>query len=265
MKFVSVFLACLSISIFFAQKQDTLFVFYDLNKDVLNSKEQLKLNDFVENYTNSIEIIEIRTFCDTSASFEYNKNLAERRLKNVESCFGSIAIKSKLAIGETPQNQNGYNAAYGRRAEIVFALKDDIGFTTNQPKKSIQTGDPFLDFINNESVTETTIRLSILFYTNSDIHYPEFDKELVHLYQFMRDNPNISAHIRGHVCCGDDYTLSSNRAFKVYKYLKSHNISTDRLSFKGYSNSIPEIYPEVTEYDKLRNRRVDIIFRKKID
>ena len=37
-------------------------------------------------------------------------------------------------------------------------------------------------------------------------------------------------------------------------------IDKSRLSFKGYSNTAPAVFPEKKEEDEQRNRRVDFIF-----
>jgi flagellar motor protein MotB len=39
-------------------------------------------------------------------------------------------------------------------------------------------------------------------------------------------------------------------------------IHPDRLDFKGFNRTVPVVYPEVTEEDQQRNRRVDVVFSK---
>jgi flagellar motor protein MotB len=57
--------------------------------------------------------------------------------------------------------------------------------------------------------------------------------------------------------------VSEKRAKAVYDYLTKNEIDSSRLNFKGFSNTIPLIYPEITDEDSQRNRRVDIIFKLK--
>jgi outer membrane protein OmpA-like peptidoglycan-associated protein len=83
---------------------------------------------------------------------------------------------------------------------------------------------------------------------------------LIYLKNTMQTYPQFQAHIRGHVCCGNKMSISMRRARTVYKYLVKNGISKDRLSFKGYSNTKPLVYPEKTQEDREANRRVDIIF-----
>lgn len=88
--------------------------------------------------------------------------------------------------------------------------------------------------------------------------YPYLD----YLRATLVKNPDLSAHIRGHVCCGPNFRISNARAKTVYKYLIKHGISKTRLSYKGYSNNEPVVWPEKTNDDRKSNRRVDIIFKK---
>lgn len=262
---VFIFLILIETTIVNAQDSDTLFIFFELNADRLNSTEQQKLDNFVLQNKGQIKAVHINTYCDTSASTSYNKDLSNRRLINLNAAFDSIEISSSNTYGEVSNVKGQYNAEFARRAEVIYSLipNNSLNSTDTKVKPRVK-GNAYEEFMADTSVRQVTIRLSILFYTNVDIYYSEFEGELKQLHEFMRDNVNVRAHIRGHVCCGDDYNLSSNRAYKIYKYLKSRGIDTSRLSFKGYSNKIPEVSPEVTDYDKLRNRRVDIIFTKEI-
>ncbi len=91
---------------------------------------------------------------------------------------------------------------------------------------------------------------------------PESYPYLEYLNATLLKHQELSAHIRGHVCCGKNQRISNKRAKAVYKYLVKHGISKDRLSYKGYSNTIPVAWPEKTMEDRKANRRVDIIFKK---
>jgi outer membrane protein OmpA-like peptidoglycan-associated protein len=263
--FLFAFLALMGYTFLNAQDSHTLFLFFELNADQLNSSEQQKLDYFLLQNKAQINSVHINTYCDTSASSLYNKGLSNRRLINLNSEFNSIQISSSNTYGEVSNVKGDYDASFARRAEVIYSLiPTNSQNSTNTKVKPREKGNAFDEFMADTTMMTTTIRLSILFYTNVDTYYSEFEGELKQLHEFMRDNVNVRAHIRGHVCCGDDYNLSSNRAYKIYKHLKSRGIDPSRLSFKGYSNKIPEVSPEVTEYDKLRNRRVDIIFTKEI-
>lgn len=91
---------------------------------------------------------------------------------------------------------------------------------------------------------------------NIDMNYQYV---LEHLYELATQDTSLYIHVRGHVCCGPAYRLSKKRAKKVYKYLKKLGVPKDRLSYKGYSDTAPLVFPEKTAEDEAKNRRVDFI------
>ena len=88
-------------------------------------------------------------------------------------------------------------------------------------------------------------------------------KEMDDLFNFLNQNNQINAFIRGHVCCGDDMKLSRKRAKYVYSELIKKGIDSKRLRFQGFSNSLLLVSPEKTDADRAKNRRVDVIFSVK--
>ncbi len=80
------------------------------------------------------------------------------------------------------------------------------------------------------------------------------------LYDTLLKNPHLTAHIRGHVCGGNKVSLSRRRARTVYRYLIKNGIERDRLSYAGYGNQKPLVFPERTAVDRGANRRVDVVF-----
>ena len=85
---------------------------------------------------------------------------------------------------------------------------------------------------------------------------------LEYLIELMEKNPTWKLHIRGHVCCGPDQKISDKRAKNVYKFLLKKNIDPSRLSYKGYSDTKPIVFPEKTDEDAHTNRRVDFMISK---
>ncbi len=88
---------------------------------------------------------------------------------------------------------------------------------------------------------------------------PNYSSILSYLIDLMQANPSWTVHVRGHVCCGPSYRVSKRRARKAYLYLKRGGIEKDRLTHKGYNDKVPLVFPEKTEEDALKNRRVDFI------
>jgi outer membrane protein OmpA-like peptidoglycan-associated protein len=92
----------------------------------------------------------------------------------------------------------------------------------------------------------------------------ELDKVALLLVRYN----TLHFEIQGHVCCTPPYQkdaidkdtkkrqLSLNRAESVYKYLAFRRVAKNRMTFKGYGNTVP--LGKEPEYD----RRVEILITK---
>jgi outer membrane protein OmpA-like peptidoglycan-associated protein len=107
---------------------------------------------------------------------------------------------------------------------------------------------------------------NIFFKTNSFDLLPESKTELGQLIKFLNENPGISIEIAGHTDdVGDDksnLTLSENRAKTVYQYLISNKVSSSKLSYKGYGETMP-VKPNDTEESRQYNRRTEFKILKR--
>lgn len=92
--------------------------------------------------------------------------------------------------------------------------------------------------------------------TEIDGNYKYVMEDLVN---FLHKYDDFHIHIRGHVCCGPAESVSKKRAKSVYRFLLASGIPKERMSFKGYSDQIPAVWPEKTEEDAEANRRVDFV------
>lgn len=107
-------------------------------------------------------------------------------------------------------------------------------------------------------------------YTINDILYATNSSELSEkskfilkgFARFLKENQQIRVSIQGHTDdVGDDQQnllLSEQRAQGVMKYLISLGISKDRLSAKGFGESMPKI-PNTTDLNRAKNRRTDFV------
>ena len=72
---------------------------------------------------------------------------------------------------------------------------------------------------------------------------PESETSLNELVQMLNDNPNVSIELGAHTDMkgNDDYNLrlSERRAKAVVDYLIQHGVAADRLTPKGYGESLP--------------------------
>jgi outer membrane protein OmpA-like peptidoglycan-associated protein len=85
--------------------------------------------------------------------------------------------------------------------------------------------------------------------------------ELNKLVKIMVQNANITIQLGSHTDSngGDPYNmaLSDNRAKACVRYLVESGIAPSRISWKGYGESMPLIYPEMTDQDEQANRRTE--------
>lgn len=109
---------------------------------------------------------------------------------------------------------------------------------------------------------DATVSLNnILFDIDKFDLLPESETELKILISFLENNANISIEIGGHTdnVGRTEYNqiLSENRAKAVYDYLLKNGITPERLSFKGYGESVA-ISTNNEEEGRALNRRTEI-------
>jgi outer membrane protein OmpA-like peptidoglycan-associated protein len=255
---------------------DTLHIFFDVDSDQLSAaqEEDLKRLNALPNQ----HILSIHAHCDSSASSGYNEALSKRRLQAVSSRLTSLPKGAELlAHGERKANARPGDLSYDRRVDVVYQQKPPKSMPVEIEQEMLIQQDVVVpevpvvplssamdQFLQGEE-EEVTIQLTILFFNASGKYLPESEPELKALYAFMKDYPEVKAHIRGHICCHgfmewDD--ISQARAATVAFYLVDRGIARDRVSYKGYGTSIPFRSPELTEEDRRLNRRVDVVFTK---
>ena len=132
-----------------------------------------------------------------------------------------------------------------------FALKEK-GTVTRPTKKDIP-----LQAIKEG---EVVVLKNVFFETASAGLKEESKVELNKLVTFLVKNPGIKIEIGGHTDnVGDkksNITLSNSRGKSVYDYLVKNNISSDRLSYKGYGDAIPVANNDTPE-GRAQNRRTE--------
>lgn len=108
-----------------------------------------------------------------------------------------------------------------------------------------------------------TIELANIFYDlDKATLRPESYVELKKLKSYLEKNPTLKIEIHGHTdnqgTEEHNQVLSENRAKSVYNYLIENGIAEDRLSFKGFGESIPK-YDNDTEEGRQKNRRTEYV------
>jgi len=134
-----------------------------------------------------------------------------------------------------------------------FELKDSNAtrvhpYTVNIPLQPIDTG-------------ATIVLKNVFFPTNQFDLKPESQVELDKLVAFLQFNPTVKIELSGHTDnVGNPQSniiLSKNRAKSVYDYLVAHNISAERLTYKGYGQTRP-IASNDNEAGRAQNRRTEM-------
>lgn len=265
MKYVLYLFVTFSFSVF--GQRDTLRIFYPVDGWTLTPEQ---VNELKQAQQPGVSVRTILAYCDTSASLAYNDALADRRLREVRRVLGVAKGKDDKAHGERQSQGSGKNSAYYRRVDVIVEraqapnLQEEVDIPIPSIAEVLPEETAITAFLNSDA-EEVTIQLTILFYNVSGEYLPESEPELRALLSFMQDYPNITAHIRGHICCVPNLNwddISEARSRTVAYYLLDHGIDRERISFKGYGSSVPFRTPEETEEDRKLNRRVDVIFTK---
>jgi outer membrane protein OmpA-like peptidoglycan-associated protein len=246
----------------FSQEKE-LNVYFDHNKDQLNKQEIDKIKQLLE--IQHLQILSLKAYCDTVGTTSYNLDLAQRRIHTVQSYLSKelLVHATMYVIGEDYPTENPIPLHFWRKVTILYQdepikIPEIIEQESVEPlKRSV------FDSLTLESALAedaAPIVLDIQFFPGMDVLMAESWVEIDRLFQFLKRNDQVHAFIRGHVCCGSDMYLSYARAYTVYNSLIKRGISPKRLELKGFDNTKPRVWPEVTDEDRQMNRRVDVIF-----
>ncbi len=253
-----------------AQNTDTLRLYYEINSYTLTRNQQTQIDSFFSK-TKQLKItkISIKGYTDYLGSDAYNLILSGKRATTVADYIKSKSISTneaqKQGKGKLPpfvgESKEGIQA--NRMVEIV------VNYTQKLAEKSTE-----LKKISSLKIGEQMILKNVNFHPGSHQPLKEAQPALRELLITLKENPTMEIEIQGHICCsppdqdGFDYqtgqqNLSVERAKYVYTYLTLNGIDKERLSYVGFGGKIHLVQNEVTEEDKIQNRRVEIKIIKK--
>ena len=254
-----------SFSNLFSQGESSSITFYfEFGKDILTPKSQEELENFIVKTKDKKYNISIFTQCDTTGSVEYNKALSDMRLSKMKTYFkgDNFTIEKAESRGELSEEKaSETKKEFQRKAEVSYVI--DQARIEEISSEIVETGkaDKFAAVLNTADKSKIApIVLDIQFVGGTAIFLSSAYPEIESLYSFMDKNKTVKAFIRGHVCCSSNMQVSDDRARVVYEYLVKNGIDPKRLTFKGFDNTMPVVFPEVTAEDQQRNRRVDVLF-----
>jgi outer membrane protein OmpA-like peptidoglycan-associated protein len=242
----------------------TTSLYFKTNESNLSVEQENSLIELSEQQKQKkIEILRIEAFCDTAGNISHNDLLAKKRLFSAsKALLFSCKDQNCHSIGERYNTDTipHYSMQNWRRVDITYKFLQQLSLEQEKPKPFTSVFDLLsIDSLRNVEIEPIVLKIQFVPGTDQlldDTSYYELER----LFQFMKNNPNAHAFIRGHVCCGSEPQLAYSRAYAVYTFLVRRAISQKRIEFKGFDNTIPLVWPEVNDADRQKNRRVDIIF-----
>ena len=264
------FLLLLFYSFLHAQEEVVQSVYFEFDKFNLGEKQGKAIIDYIQKTDSSrIASVQIFGYTDDVGKDEYNFKLSTNRANAIKEMLINNGVKNKIIvtiegkgrilIDEDMVENLPEKRSKNRRVDVVLNLKElpkiELpGFYNSIQKKQI-VGDHI--YLDNLLFERGSSRLGFKAKT-------QLDKIARELMKYK----SLKFEIQGHVCCTPLYQkeaidretrkreLSINRASSVYKYLLFRRISKDRMTFKGYGNSVP--LGKGAEYD----RRVELLIIK---
>lgn len=268
-----------------ASSQTRIKSFYFENNESVPtpySQNQLKLLK-TSFQRGEIYILEIYSYTDSVGSPEYNDTLAKKRLAYVTNFMGiTNAANVQLKPYGLVRKYDVKDYKSWRRVDVYYSssqpavAKDTTQFADKideleqindstgleiQPEVFVEEPSENIDTLDKYTHEDLAFILNIEFIEGTAKMDLKSQSEIKKFAIFMKDHPNLSVLIRGHVCCGNNMRISKARAKAVYHELMKQGIEKNRLDYVGMSNTEPLVFPEKTNADRQRNRRVDVKFK----
>jgi len=247
------------------QQTDTLNIFFDIGKSVIDSNNAKPLDKLIADST--VSSISIYGYTDYLGNAAYNRQLSENRSANVRNCLISKGISKeniRLSKGEgvhpnsAKENRRDLSdkgIQAHRMVRVVYATKSQATGTKGKLSEENLV-------VNNRIVLE-----NILFSGGSDALLPSSFQDLKELLETMQKFPTLKIEIEGHICCTKDDNvgeqLSIDRAKAVRNYLVKKGIDPARMTYKGYASTRKRYPLEQNAHEEALNRRVEILILEK--
>lgn len=259
-----------------AQDSWKFTVLFDLDQHHLTSDEEEKLLNWLQAQPDSVMKVEIVGYADHLGSEEYNLHLSELRAQHVLFLIEQWdALNYRLSLTVAEGEKFATVARNGnpndRKVEVAVTRLSspkreqsvlEVGLADDLPKTAI-------DRLAQMQEGESLVLENLNFFPGQHFLVPMALPELEKLIRILKDRPSLEIEIQGHICCilhsidGLDvntgtYSLSENRAKYIFDQLILAGIDAKRLRYKGFAGRMPLVFPEITEGDKAKNRRVEL-------
>jgi outer membrane protein OmpA-like peptidoglycan-associated protein len=288
------FMLCFALSgIVYAQQQtDTLSLFFDIDKFVIEDNNAKLLNKLATD--KNIISVSIYGYTDFLGSKAYNQQLSERRSASVRNYLTNKGINKgiiTLSQGEgiypnsAEENRRDLSDKGIRAHRTVRVVYNTINSQVVVVVKEVLLEENLLEEdlpeekLPEENLSEENLVVgnnivleNLFFYNMSDEFRTESYPTLRALLETMQKHPTLKIEIQGHICCQENgievYTqdgkaISVIRARAVYNYLIKNGIKSTRMTYKGYASTRKRYPLEQNEYERDMNRRVEILILKK--
>jgi outer membrane protein OmpA-like peptidoglycan-associated protein len=168
---------------------------------------------------------------------------------------------------EVDKDDGSYAAVLNLKAdeEVLVSLKSDT--ETLAFNSRVFTLADTVTAVQEIAMTAEPVKLGMAYRMN-DIRYgtnssdlDEASKRVLDEFViYLLENSMLKIEIGGHTdSVGDpkkNLVLSTDRAFEVFGYLQTAGINHNRMTFKGYGDSVP-VAPNTSELNRAKNRRTE--------
>lgn len=205
--------------------------------------------------------------------------------KGVESILPNTLVKllddKGTTVAETTTDAEGnFKFAMEPSKNYTMYVEKEQYYTKRDPFTTVGKSPAYDDLVAKETTIDLNHKLVIdkikvkQTFVVENINYdydkwdirPEAALEIDKIVEFLKDNPTISIELGSHTDSrGDDVynmKLSQKRAESCKTYIISKGIKAERVSSKGYGESMPLINDAATEEDFQKNRRTEFKITK---
>jgi outer membrane protein OmpA-like peptidoglycan-associated protein len=221
------------------------------------AEEKRKVEEAAAKAKAEEEALKQQELLSTAKSIEELKKMNQVLIAENEQLKKQIAESNKKIdqlTSKVEQQSNDYRELLAKFEELQKQQK---------LQKALEKTTDFESFTKGEAV----VLKNIFFDYNLSIIRKESEDELVRLYKFMRDNPNVKVEVSGHTDShgNDDYNneLSRDRASAVVRYMTRKGLDANRFKSVGMGEKQPIAInenPDGTDNPEGRqlNRRIEI-------
>ena len=247
--------------------QEKTHVFY-FDTDVSNrlrADQELQFTDGDDGWLNGrIKQLKVIGYADCQGNKEHNQVLSDARARFIAKNLVKLGVVDEdfpieiVGGGALPCiERSGQGDPSNRRVEVwMLYTSDEEKAIEELPAEMVETGKVELVGVNFQPGRHVLLLESIV----------PLDK----FYEVLKAHPELKIELQGHICCqpfpGDGMdndtgieNLSAARAKAIYDYLIQKGIDAKRLRYRGMGNYYPKVDPEITEEDRIANRRVEAV------